>query len=376
MDLSGGTFDEGHHGGTRAGCYLEERWSRRMEVVSAEGSLAEGSLAEGSLAEGCLAEGSLAEGWERSAGLQAPPAPSEGLLGAKGGGYLLAIGPPSRRLYPRATAAGRWLSALALPVVAVLPFLLVPAPYGPLGVAALGALACWLPTRLLAGLARRRLRRRLDAAPAGGPQASRLPQASSNTSAAPETARTERPAGSRQPSGLPAARRLVRLAGTVADQATVPSLFTRRPVVLATSEYAGVIETRGFDFDVRLADGTLVRVPARDAVLLGRGPRVHGRPQCGPLALTLTGDGPRLRSALLAVGGGWAGRLLDLTARELTLGPGDAVELCGELDYEPDESRSGGSRGPAMRAVLRPSDGLPAIVCKPKPEDRLPWWAK
>jgi hypothetical protein len=311
----------------------------------------------------------LLVGWERSAGLQAPRAPAEGLLGAKGGGYLLAIGPPSRRLYPRATAAGRWLSALALPVVAAMPFLLVPAPYGPLGVAALGALACWLPGRLLAGLARRRLARRLDAAPEGAPAAA------SETSAAPDAAGTERPAGGGQASGLPA-RRLVRLAGTVAEQATVPSLFTRRPVVLATSEYAGATETRGFDFDVRLADGTLVRVPARDAVLLGRGPRVRGRPQCGPLALTLTGDGPRLRSALLAAGGGWAGRLLDLTARELTLGPGDAVELCGELDYEPDDARSGGSRGPAMRAVLRPADGLPAIVRKPKGNERLRWWEK
>ena len=315
------------------------------------------------------AEGNLLVGWERSTGLQAPPAPAEGLLGAKGGGYLLAIGPPSRRLYPRATAAARSLSALALPVIAAMPFLLVPAPYGPLGVAALGALACWLPTRLLAGLARRHLARRFDRA------APSAPQASAATSAAPETAATASPAGARQPSGLPAARRPVRLAGTVADQATVPSLFTRQPVVLATSEYAGVIETRGFDFDVRLADGTLVRVPARDAVLLGRGPRVQGRPQCGPLALTFTGDGPRLRSALLAASGGWACRLLDLTARELTLGPGDAVELCGELDYEPDDSRSSCSRGPALRAVLRPADGLPAIVRKPKPAGP-PWWAK
>ena len=110
------------------------------------------------------AEGNLLVGWERSTGLQAPPAPAEGLLGAKGGGYLLAIGPPSRRLYPRATAAARSLSALALPVIAAMPFLLVPAPYGPLGVAALGALACWLPTRLLAGLARRHLARRFDRA--------------------------------------------------------------------------------------------------------------------------------------------------------------------------------------------------------------------
>ena len=39
-----------------------------------------------------------------------------------------------------------------------------------------------------------------------------------------------------------------------------------------------------------------------------------------------------------------------MTARELTLGPGDAVEICGALDFEPDpDSQRGFSRGPAMR---------------------------
>jgi hypothetical protein len=216
--------------------------------------------------------------------------------------------------------------ALAVPVIAAIPFLLVPAPYGPVGAAALAVLACWLPGQLTAGLTRLRLAWRLAAA-----------------------AREQR---------------LVRLTGVVADQKTVPSLLTGRPVVLAASACAGVTETRGFDFDVRLSDGRLVRVPARDAVLLGHSQRVRGEPSCGPITLTLSGDEPRLCSALLA-DRGYIDHLLQRLAREVTLGPGDAVELCGVLDVESDQSTEGGFvRDPAIRAVLRPADGLPVIVRK------------
>jgi hypothetical protein len=54
-----------------------------------------------------------------------------------------------------------------------------------------------------------------------------------------------------------------------------------------------------------------------------------------------------------------------MTARELTLGPGDAVEICGALDFEEDlEVQRGFSRGPALRPVLRPWGGAPVIVRK------------
>ena len=272
-------------------------------------------------------DGNLLAGWERSAGLHAPPAPADGVLAPNGAGYLLAVGPPAQRLYPRAASAARWASVLALPVVLAMPFVLVPAPYGALGVAALGALACWLPGAVLGAFARGRLASRLEAGEG----------------------------------------RLSRLAGTVADQATVPSLFAGRPAVLATSDCLGVVETRGIDFDVRLGDGTLVRVPARDAVLLGRGSRVRGQPSCGPVTLAVSGGGARLRSALLSADG-WVSRLLGLAMRELTLGPGDPVEICGALDFEPDESGRGGfRRGPALRAVLRPVDGMPVVVRKLAP---------
>jgi hypothetical protein len=272
------------------------------------------------------ADSNLLAGWERSAGLHAPPAPAEGVLAPRGAGYLLAVGSPSQRLHPRAAAAARWAPAMAVPIVALMPFVLVPSPYGPLGVAALSALACWLPGRLLAGFARARLARRLDAAVRAG--------------------------------------RLVRLTGTVADQATVPSLLTGRPAVLASSACTGVVETRGFDFDVLLADGRRVHVPARDALLLGRPQRVRGQPSCGPVTLSLAHGQPRLRSALLS-DGGWVDRLFGLAAHELTLGPGDAVDLHGALVLEPDErTQQGFGRGPALRAVLRPGDGLPVIVTR------------
>jgi hypothetical protein len=282
-------------------------------------------------------DGNLLIGWERSAGLRAPPAPDAGRLAANGTGYLLAIGPPSQHLYPRSWSVARWTSALALPVVAALPFLLVPAPYGALGVAALGAFACWLPRAALGAIARARLTRRLETAPPLTPGAGEAAPAS--------------PAGG-----------VVRVEGIVSEQATVPSLFTGRPVVLATSDCAGVVETRGIDFDVRLADGRLVRVPARDAVLLGRLPRVRGHLLCGPLTLTLAGGKPRLRSALLSADG-WIGSLLRFAAHELTLGPGDAVELCGAIDLEPDEeTQRGFARGPALRPVMRATAGVPIVV--------------
>ena len=295
-------------------------------------------------------------GWERSAGLRAPTAPADGALAPNGTGYLLAVGPPAQRVHPRLAAAARWLSALAVPVVAAMPFLLVPAPYGLLGVAALGAVACWLPGALLAGATRARLARRLAAAP---PLSSAAALAPPVTPAARETA--PRPARKAQ---------AVRLTGTVAEQATVPSLFTGRPVVLATSDCAGVVETRGIDFDVRLVGGKIVRVPAREALLIGRGQRVRGQPSCGPLTLSVAGGERRLRSALLSTDG-WIGRLAGLAARELTLGPGDAVEVCGVLDFEPDPATQRGfARGPALRAVLRQDSGIPVIVRKRAASDQ------
>ena len=280
-----------------------------------------------------VVDGNLLAGWEQSAGLRAPPAPEEGALVPNGTGYLVAAGPVSQRVYPRTAAAARVLSALSLPVVAAMPFLLVPAPYGALGVAALGALACWLPRALLDGITRSRLKHRVETT-------------SLSTAAAAGRGK------------------LVRFAGVVAEQATVPSLFNARPVVLATSDCAGVTETRGIDFDVQLASGARVRVSARDALLLGRGQRVRGQPSCGPLTLTVAGGAPRLHSALLSTDG-WAARLLGMTARELTLGPGDAVEICGALDFEPDpDTQTGFARGPAMRAVLCPWGGAPVIVQK------------
>ena len=278
-------------------------------------------------------------GWERSAGLRAPRAPEEGALVANGTGYLLAVGPPAQRLHPRAWSAGRWVSVMAMPVVAAMPFLLVPSPYGLVGVGALLAFAWWSPGAALGALARARLTRRLARAPLWSPT-------------------------DRDPTRPASAGRLVRLRGTVSAQPTVPSLFTTSPVVMATSDCAGAVETRGIDFIVELDSGHRVNVPARDAILLGHSQRVRGQPSCGPVALSLVAGRWRLRSALLS-SDGWLARLVGLAARELTLSPGDAVELGGVVDLEPDPgAQRGFERSPALRSVVRPAAGLPVIVRK------------
>jgi len=52
-----------------------------------------------------------------------------------------------------------------------------------------------------------------------------------------------------------------------------------------------------------------------------------------------------------------------LAARELTLSPGDEVEIAGVIDIEPDpDAHRGFERAPAMRAVMRPVEGWPVIV--------------
>ena len=288
------------------------------------------------------ADGNLLIGWERSAGLRAPRAPEEGALVPNGTGYLLAVGSPAQRLHPRASAAARWLGAMAVPVVAAMPFLLVPAPYGLASVLALGASACWLPGAALGWVARARLMRRLASAPAWSPGV-----------------HDGAPAGS--------AGKLVRVRGVVAAQATVSSLFNDRPVVMATSDCAGAVETRGIDFAVELEGGHRVQVPARDAILLGRAERVHGQPTCGPVALSLLGGKWRLRSALLSADG-WLAPLVGLAARELTLSPGDQVEVAGVVDLEADpDAQRGFERSPALRAVIRPVAGWPVIVSRRDP---------
>jgi hypothetical protein len=281
-------------------------------------------------------ETQLVVGWERSVGLRAPPAPRQGPLVPNGTGYLLAVGPSSLRLHPRLGPWARWSPVLTLPVVAVTPFLLVPAPYGPLGAALVAALACWLPWAALGAATRARLKRHLS----GAPLLTSWRQAKPG--------------------------QVVRLEGTVPEQPTAPSLFSNSPTVLATSQYGGATETRGIDFHVRLADGDEVHLSAREALLLGRSRRIRGLPACGPLAVSLDGGEPRLASALLAVQG-WVGRLLRFSARELTLAPGDRVELCGTVDHqpEPDKKGQGGfGRGPAFRTVLIPSAGIPVLVRK------------
>jgi hypothetical protein len=67
---------------------------------------------------------------------------------------------------------------------------------------------------------------------------------------------------------------------------------------------------------------------------------------------------------------GWLARVVGLAARELTLSPGDAVEIGGVVDLEPDpDAQRGFERSPALRPVLRPAAGLPVIVRKREDDD-------
>jgi hypothetical protein len=101
----------------------------------------------------------------------------------------------------------------------------------------------------------------------------------------------------------------VRLLGTVAAQETVPSLFGRHPAVLCRSRLALADETRGIDFWLNTAAGERLRVHIRGALMLDR-----PRPLIDPA--------PGLHEG----------------AREVTLGPGDPVELCGQLHRQADPS--------------------------------------
>lgn len=279
-------------------------------------------------------EAQLLEGWERSAGLRVAPAPVEGPLVPNGTGYLVALGPASQRLYPRATRWARWSPLATVPGIMLLPFLLVPSPYGPLGVGVLAAVGCWLPGAGLRAVGQARLQRHLARAPLVA------------------NWRQVEPG------------QVVRLRGTVMEQSTAPGLFSGRPAVLARSEWAGVSETRGMDFRVELTDGEVVWVAARDVALLGAAEHVPGNPACGPLALRMDDGQPRLASALLSVQG-WFGRLLRFPAHELTLAPGDEVELCGTIHREPaPDGESALGRAPPLRTVLRPAGRIPALVRK------------
>jgi hypothetical protein len=157
---------------------------------------------------------------------------------------------------------------------------------------------------------------------------------------------------------------VVRLRGIVVEQATAPSLFAGRASVLARSEYGGAVETRGIDFRVRLADGETLYVPARSTLLLGRADRIHGTPACGPVTLRRGEGEPRLVSALLSVRG-FLTRLGRLPARELTIAPGDEIEVCGTIAREPAvDGETGFGRTPSVRAVLHPAGEVPALVHK------------
>jgi hypothetical protein len=156
----------------------------------------------------------------------------------------------------------------------------------------------------------------------------------------------------------------VRVEGTVAaDQPAFPSLFQGTPCVLARSARGGADELRGIDFMLSLDDGQRLRVAVRDAHLHDLPQPIDGPPRCGPVyASFLSGAErvPRLTSGLLQQVP-FVQRALPL--REVTVGPGDRVEVTGLIHHEvaPDGLATPG-RQPPMRHVLRSAPHPPHTV--------------
>ena len=272
---------------------------------------------------------------ERDQELRAPVAPPEGALDVNRTGWLLANGPVERRLAP-----GQWWPKLSTGAGVFMG----------LAIAALDPLSLELGTLAMLGLmttgvfygtgrlGRRRLRR-LCPSPA---------------------ARASDPL-LQQPAGETA-----RISGVISDGPTFPSLFRAQPSVLARSKVGSADEVRGIDFTVTLDDGARVLIAVRGGYLLDAPAALDGAPACGPvyseapegkehfgrIASRLHWDAP------------WTSRL-PRKPREISVGPGDRVEVMGVLEREvsPD-GVAGGGRSIPMRLTLRSSDKIPLCVRK------------
>jgi hypothetical protein len=271
----------------------------------------------------------LVSAWmDRTRGLAAPTPPPEGELGPNGCGWLLGLGSPSFRLYPR---FWQWARALTggLPAMG-------PAVAGSMGLQGLAAVAAvsfapvlalwfgvdlWTWVRLARHWRRARPVARLD-------------------DVAPGT--------------------LVRVGGVIAEQPTVSSLFRGIPAVLFRNRIGGADETRGIDFALDLPDGQRAQIRARNAALIDRPRPTTEPPACGPVAQELWGRAgqARLRSTWMS-----APRPLLVRRRESSVGPGDRVEVCGVVDHEaaPDRASTFDRHIP-VAVVVRSAAATPLFV--------------
>ena len=263
----------------------------------------------------------------RTVGLCSPAAPPEGDLVPSASGWLIGTGPPRQQLYPVfSRRADHSLLAASL-YVGVVGFVGLPT-----GALVGGVILAAPLLAVIAGIEivpRLRLRRQFE-----------LAQRFASLDGAPS--------GS-----------LVRVAGTIAPQATVPTLFRGVPAVLFRNRIANADETRGHDFLLDLDHGEQVKVAVRRSFLLEPPTRTREPPACGPVSDHVVDGRQALQSDLLVRHsvGSWKRRY------ESSVGPGDRVEICGIVEHVLDpalESRS--PREAPIRPVLMADEKTPLLV--------------
>jgi hypothetical protein len=269
----------------------------------------------------------VAELAARTVGLTSPAAPLEGDLVPSASGWLIGTGEPRRQLYPDFyRRADRWflgacfgMNAAGIAGWLTHPLFVLPV----VGVTVLALLAC------ITIVPRARLRRQFKHAE----RVVRLGDVPQGT--------------------------VVRVAGTIARQATVPTLFRGVPAVLFRNRIGNADETRGQDFVLDLDEGEQAKVAVRRAFLLEPPRRTREPPACGPVSAHNVGDRYALQSDLFERPSlrSWRGRY------ESSVGPGDRVEICGVVNHVLDPAMERRSpRQPPMRPVLVAGEETPLLV--------------
>lgn len=152
---------------------------------------------------------------------------------------------------------------------------------------------------------------------------------------------------------------LVRVSGTIASGATVPTLFRGVPAVLFRNRISSADETRGQDFLLDLDHGEQAKVAARRSYLLDPPKRTDEPPACGPVRAYRVDGRYELRSDLFVRS--WF-RSRD-GRYESSIGPGDRVEVCGIVEHLLDPTMESPSpRQPPIRPVLMADERTPLLV--------------
>ena len=263
----------------------------------------------------------------RTIGLCSPAAPPEGDLVPSASGWLIGTGPPREQLYPVfSRRADRSLLAASI-LVSVVGFTGLPAGAVVGGLILLSPLVAVIAC--IEAIPRARVRRQLKLAT----------RVASLEEAPPGT--------------------LVRLTGTIASQATVPTLFRGVPAVLFRNRIASADETRGQDFLLDLDQGGQAKVAARRSFLLEPPTRSSERPACGPVSTHMVDGRWALRSDLFA-----PRHVLRSRHRrhECSVGPGDRVEVCGIVEHVIDPAQASSRRQAPLRPVLTADENTPLLV--------------